>query len=138
MPDPYSMAPRIAFVGPDDHAWLRRLRAGLGGGATLEGAEVVHAFAEAAAIRGLLLRARLRGIRAVVVTPLGSPSALPFAGRFVSRLLLPSQPEARAWAAWVPLGRIAVVEPEPAEHELAAILAVYEEVASMARRRRPD
>lgn len=132
------MALRLAFVGTSDHARLSRLRAGFGGDGTLRGADVVHAFVDVGDLGGIVLRARIRGVRGIVLTPLGPPSPLPFSSRFVSRLLLPTQTEARAWTAFVPLGRVAVVEEEPSEHELAAILAVYAEVASMARRRRAD
>ncbi len=91
------------------------LAAGLG---QLRGADVVICFAAPAMWSRVVLRAVSFRTRALIVVPLGEPAAPPWGSRAISRLVLPSQFAARAWASLVPLGRLAVVHPgPPAFHE---------------------
>lgn len=82
------------------------------------------------------LGATLAGVAGVVYLPVGPAAPLPWWGRRFHRLLFASQEEARAWnAAGVALGRLVVVEPGGDDLERRALVAMIEEVASMAGRR---
>lgn len=68
---------------------------------------------------------RLRGpfSTPLLVCPLGAPRALPEPFPAIARFVLPSQRAARAWGAFVPLGRLVVVEPSPEAGEAGVYVA---------------
>lgn len=94
--------------------------------------EVGHVVGDLPALARAAWTLTLGGVLGAVATPLGPPGPLPWWNRRYLRFLFRSQPEARAWLPWLPLGRLVVVEPD--EGEADALAAVYREVASMGRR----
>ncbi|MSQ03666.1 MAG: hypothetical protein EXR71_17570 [Myxococcales bacterium] len=88
--------------------------------ARLRGADLVLGFAAPASWSRLVVRAVSLRARALLVVPLGEPVAPPWGTGAINRLVLPSQFAARAWAAWIPMGRLTVVAPGPSagdEHD---------------------
>ena len=69
----------------------------------------------------------------VVWTPLSNPGPLPWWTRRCDRIVLTSQTEATAWAAFVPFGRLSVA-PEGDRFALA-LGAIYAEVGALRRGR---
>jgi hypothetical protein len=115
--------------------------------------DVVHAFLPVEACSSLAARLVLARVPAALLTPTGAPRAMPWWAWRFRRLVLATQPEARAWTAHVSLGRIAVVDalggtdtrpasrsPTPSDTELrSGLAALYTEAVEMAPRlaRRP-
>lgn len=110
-------------VAPDDWRTLRRHRI-----------EVVHVRGDLVVLRQAAIAATLGGALAVIATPTMAPGPLPWWERRFHRYCFRGQLEAKAWLSVLPLGRLVVVEPEPAPHEVEALRALYGEVASMGRR----
>lgn len=134
-------APRLAWIGEDAVAVVTAGRVGaVRVGATdwrslrRHRVEVLHVRGDLAVLRAAAWAATLGGVGAVVASPTCPPTALPWWERRFHRYLFRSQAEAKAWLPEVPLGRLVVVEPEPAAHEVEALLAVYAEVGAMGRR----
>jgi len=129
----------VAFLG--DHPLAAHLAARTGGprlglgdwrGLRAHRVEVGHAVGDLGALGRAAWTLTLGGVLGAVATPVGDPGPLPWWNRRYLRFLFRSQPEARAWLPWLPLGRLVVVEADPGE--AAALDAVYREVASMGRR----
>lgn len=120
----------VAVVAAPGNPRAARLAAAFGG--EVGPGAVVHLFAPRAGLGRVALRLSVARVAAVALSPLFPPTALPWWGRRFHRLILSSQAEARAWAAFVPLGRLVVVEPD--DGEIDALRVVYGEMEAMARR----
>lgn len=59
----------------------------------------------------------------LLVEPLGAPGPLAEPFPAIARFVLPSQRAARAWGAFIPLGRLVVVEPAPLAGEAGVYVA---------------
>lgn len=105
------MSLRIAIVGSPDIPRVRRLVSGLPASTSLWRADVLHAFVPRADLVMLLVRGRFLRVRSFAWTPVGGPEPLGGLANHVVRVVLPSQRLARAWRAYLPLGRMTVVEP---------------------------
>ncbi len=110
-------------VAADDWRTLRRHRI-----------EVVHVRGDLALLRQAAIATTLGGVLAVVASPTMAPTPLPWWERRFHRYCFRGQAEAKAWLPLMPLGRLVVVEPAAAEHEVEALHALYGEVAAMGRR----
>lgn len=59
----------------------------------------------------------------LLIEPLGAPGPLAEPFPAIARFVLPSQRAARAWGAFIPLGRLVVVEPAPLAGEAGVYVA---------------
>lgn len=110
------MSPRATVLADNPDARAHRLAAAVGAPilplvrAREAPGGVIFVAAPPSTWAGVVRHLRGVAARAVVLVTAGEPSAVP---EPVARVVLPSQAAARAWAAQVALGRLAVVEPGP-------------------------